>query len=136
MGIWEIGGFYGIVRVRRREARRAAHGRGYTPDARRGDAAGPVPSNERAPVESGSVRAHCAKGENRVKVTLQIELEGGVIIPVSAEVATLADLSKLGKKLAATPANANKLIEGVRDRKVKALRIQGEKPAKPAEVAA
>ena len=71
-----------------------------------------------------------------MKVTLQIELEGGVIIPVSAEVATLADLSKLGKKLAATPANANKLIEGVRDRKVKALRIQGEKPAKPAEVAA
>lgn len=63
-----------------------------------------------------------------MKVTLLLELEGGIELPVSAEVTTLADVRKLGTKLAALPAGANKLVPGMAERKVAKLRLPKEKP--------
>jgi hypothetical protein len=62
-----------------------------------------------------------------LKVTLQIEMDGGIKLPVSAEVATLADVKKLGSKLAALPAGANKLVPGIAEWKVTKIGFAKEK---------
>jgi hypothetical protein len=56
-----------------------------------------------------------------LKVTFIIELEGGIKLPVSAECEKLADVKKLGTKLAALPGGANKLVPGIGEKKL--LRI-------------
>ena len=53
-----------------------------------------------------------------MKVTLQVELEGGIKMPISADVVTFADVKKLGGKLAALPGGANKLVPGMAEWKV------------------
>lgn len=62
-----------------------------------------------------------------MKVTLALELEGGLELPVVADVVTLADVKKLGKKLADLPGNANRLVPGVLERKVRYIRLPREK---------
>ncbi len=69
-------------------------------------------------MERGQGRESKHRGGRELKVTLNIQLEGGIHLPVYAEVATLADVKKLGGKLAALPAGANKLVPGMADRKV------------------
>lgn len=59
-------------------------------------------------------------------MNLVIELEGNIELPVSSEVETLADMKKLGTKLAALPGGANKLIPGMAERKVAKLRFAKE----------
>lgn len=61
-----------------------------------------------------------------MKVTLNIKLENGMTLPVAAEVVTFADIKKLGNKLSALPANANKLIPGTAELPVKGLSIEKE----------
>jgi hypothetical protein len=61
-----------------------------------------------------------------MKVTLEVVLEGNMVLPVSADVETLANLQKLGTALAALPAGANKLMPGAKDRKVEKLRFAKE----------
>lgn len=63
-----------------------------------------------------------------MKCDLILELEGGLELPVSAEISTLADVKKLGTKLAALAAGANKLVPGMAERKVVKLRFKKEKP--------
>lgn len=62
-----------------------------------------------------------------MKITLTVKLEGNLELPVSAEVRTLADLKKLGQKLAGLPAGANKVMPGVSDYEVKALTVDKER---------
>lgn len=45
-----------------------------------------------------------------MKVTLEIHLEGNLVLPVTHEVATLGDVAKLGSKLAAMPVGARRLM--------------------------
>lgn len=45
-----------------------------------------------------------------MKVTLEIHLEGNLVLPVTHEVATLGDVAKLGSKLAAMPLGARRLM--------------------------
>ncbi len=62
-----------------------------------------------------------------MKVTLLLELDGGMELPVSADIVTLADVKKLGSKLAELPSGANKLMPGIADRKVMKLRLPKDK---------
>jgi hypothetical protein len=61
-----------------------------------------------------------------MKVTVMVKLEGNIELPVSADIETLADLRKLGAKLAAMPAGANKLMPGIAERKVTSLKFDKE----------
>lgn len=45
-----------------------------------------------------------------MKVTLEIHLEGNLVLPVTHEVVTLGDVAKLGQKLAAMPVGARRLM--------------------------
>lgn len=62
-----------------------------------------------------------------MKITITVKLEGNVELPVSAEVETLNDLKKLGQKLAALPAGANKLVPGMGEREVKLITVDKER---------
>lgn len=74
----------------------------------------------------GTRSANYRGGYKSMKITLEIVLDGNMVLPVSAEVDTLSDLAKLGKKLAALPGNSNKLIPGTGERKVERLRFAKE----------
>lgn len=77
----------------------------------------------------GSGPSRNSKDGRRIylKVTLLLELEGGIELPVAAEVVTLADVKKLGTKLAALPAGANKLVPGMGERKIARIRLPKDK---------
>ena len=61
-----------------------------------------------------------------MKVTLEVVLEGNVTLSASAEVETLADVGKLGKKLAELPAGVKKTVPDLYERKVEKLRLPKE----------
>jgi hypothetical protein len=61
-----------------------------------------------------------------MKATLEIELETGITIPITHEIDTLASIGGLGRKLAALPRGANKLVPGLTEAKVKKLRFAKE----------
>lgn len=61
-----------------------------------------------------------------MKATLEVLIEGNVTLSASAEVVTLADVAKLGKKLAALPAGVKKTVPDLFTRKVEKLRLPKE----------
>lgn len=62
-----------------------------------------------------------------MKVTLEVELEGGLNLPATAEINKFSDVRKLGAKLTALVSGANKLVSGVGDRKVLKIRLPKDK---------
>jgi hypothetical protein len=60
--------------------------------------------------------------KKRMHVTLEIVLAGKLVLPVSGEVNTLADVAKLGKKLATMPPGAMRLMPVVRTLAVETIR--------------
>lgn len=61
-----------------------------------------------------------------MKVIVSVRLKNGMDLPVTHDIETLADLKKLGEKLAALPAGANKLIPGLADALVEGFGIKKE----------
>jgi hypothetical protein len=53
-----------------------------------------------------------------LKVALDFEFEGGLILNVVGEVETVADLKKMGQRLVALPAGVSKLMPGASSRKL------------------
>jgi hypothetical protein len=64
-----------------------------------------------------------------MKVIVSVRLKNGMDLPVTHEIETLADLKKLGEKLAALPAGANKLIPGLADAIVEGFGVKKEQAA-------
>lgn len=61
-----------------------------------------------------------------MKVTIEVILEGNVTLSASAEVATLADVGKLGKKLAELPGGVKRSVPDLYLRKVERLKLPKE----------
>lgn len=59
-----------------------------------------------------------------MKVTLEIHLEGNLVLPVTGIVESLGDVARLGAKLAAMPAGAKRLMPIVADLAVERLEVK------------
>jgi hypothetical protein len=68
-------------------------------------------------------------GKRQVKVTLEISLKNGTVLPVQVDMSTLADIKKLGAKLSALPAGLNKYAPGIAESKIDGLRFVKEREA-------
>ncbi len=78
---------------------------------------------------------HSKSGENqRMKVTLEIKLKDGMVLPVAIDITTLADIKKLGAKLSALPGGMNKYAPGIAESKIDGIRFVKER--EPSAVAA
>lgn len=62
-----------------------------------------------------------------MKVTLEIKLKNGVILPVDMDLSKLADIKKLGAKLSALPAGLNKFAPGIAEERIDGLRFVKER---------
>lgn len=59
-----------------------------------------------------------------MKVTIKVLLEGNLYLPVTSEVESLADVARIGAKLAAMPAGARKLMPIVADLPVLGIEVE------------
>jgi hypothetical protein len=64
-----------------------------------------------------------------VKVTLEIKLKGGMVVPVVSDLRTLADVKKLGSKLSALPGGMNKYAPGIAESEIDGVRFVKEREA-------
>jgi hypothetical protein len=64
-----------------------------------------------------------------MKVTLEIRLKDGMVLPVTMDLTTLADVKKLGAKLSALPAGLNKFAPGIAESKLDGIRFVKEREA-------
>jgi hypothetical protein len=62
-----------------------------------------------------------------MKVTLEIKLKDGMILPVAMDLVTLADIKKLGAKLSALPAGLNRFAPGIAESKLDGIRFVKER---------
>jgi hypothetical protein len=61
-----------------------------------------------------------------MKLTLEIRMDGNLRLPFSANVESLADLSKLGRVLVNTPRKITRLLPDLKDAKITGVKIATE----------
>jgi hypothetical protein len=61
-----------------------------------------------------------------MKVTLEVRVDGGIRLPFSAKVETLADLTRLGRALVQTPRKITRLLPDLKTAKIAGVKCATE----------